>query len=320
MGVLTRCTLGRLEVTDSKSRGADGVRTIGVAIVAFRGGEAPIRTLDALAEAVAGLEPTDAIEVVVVDNASGDGTADRLRAHPLDPRIVELAENVGFAAGCNVAAGRLADADPIVFLNPDVRVQSDFLARLARLDWPADLAARGPMVLGHDGRLEQSARGFPGARTALLGRSSWLARRWPQSPLLRRDLLAGSGAESRIVDWVSGACLIASRAALAVVGPFDEGYFMYWEDADWCFRAREAGLGTEYEPRLVVLHDQGASSSGRMAATTIAFHRSALRYWRLHVARTPVSVAVAAVALGARCILRLLVLAATRLGARARQG
>ncbi|HEX5225901.1 MAG TPA: hypothetical protein VFW29_12305, partial [Solirubrobacteraceae bacterium] len=77
-------------------------------------------------------------------------------------------------------------------------------------------------------------------------------------------------------------------------------------DADWCRRAHDLGLAVVYEPALVVRHAQGASSRERPAATTIAFHRSALRYWRKHVARSPFSVAAAALALGARCVLKLL--------------
>jgi hypothetical protein len=96
------------------------------------------------------------------------------------------------------------------------------------------------------------------------------------------------------------------------VGPLDAGYFMYWEDADWCRRARAKGFSVLYDATLVVTHRQGSSSRYRSAATIIAFHRSALRYWRKHVARSPVSSAAAAAALGARCLLKLFALVVRR--------
>ena len=274
-------------------------------MVTFRGGDTALGSLDALARArdVAG----DRVQLatVVVDNASGDGTAERVRGHAPWAEVVELERNRGFAAGCNAAIARLGGSAVIVLLNPDVAVREDFLAGLAALDWPEHLAARGPAVFGARGELEQSARGFPRARTGVLGRTSLLARLLPGSRLVGRELRAAEGTGARRVDWVSGACLIVPAARLAEVGPLDDGYFMYWEDADWCCRAHERGLEVIYEPSLVVDHRQGSSSRERPFATIVAFHRSALRYWRLHVARTPVSVAAAAAALGVRCVLKL---------------
>ncbi|HEX5224569.1 MAG TPA: glycosyltransferase family 2 protein, partial [Solirubrobacteraceae bacterium] len=206
----------------------------GVAMVTFRGGDEPVRALAAIERARGAAGFAGEVRAAVVDNASGDGTAARVREHAPWADVVELARNRGFAAGANVAVQRLRGCELIVLLNPDVEVAEDFFARLAMLDWPPGLGARGPLVVGADGRTEQSARGFPRARTALLGRSSLLARLRPGSPLLRRELRAGAEGGARRVDWVSGACLIVPAARMAEVGPLDEGYFMYWEDADWC--------------------------------------------------------------------------------------
>jgi N-acetylglucosaminyl-diphospho-decaprenol L-rhamnosyltransferase len=291
------------------------VTSIGVATVTFRGGEQLALALDALALARDGLDAGTRLDVVIVDNASRDGTADLVREHAPWAELVELPRNVGFAAGSNVGIERLRDAELIVLLNPDVAVRADFLARLSSVDWPPDVAARGPTVLDREGRLEQSARGFPRARTGLLGRSSRLARARPDSRLLRRDLLADPAAGAQPVDWVSGACLIVPAERFRSVGMLDEGYFMYWEDADWCFRARAAGFSVLYDPALVVIHRQGSSSRHRAAATTVWFHRSALRYWRLHVARSRLSTAAVAAALAIRCSLKLIALLAGRVTA-----
>jgi N-acetylglucosaminyl-diphospho-decaprenol L-rhamnosyltransferase len=282
---------------------------VGVSMITFRGGASVTRSLDALALAAGQLDTTCALDVVVVDNASGDGTPDYVRRNAPWASLIELPRNMGFAAGCNIGIRRLEDSEVIVLLNPDVEVRVDFLARLVALDWPSDVAARGPAVLSERGELEQSARGFPRAQTALLGRSSLIARVRPDSRLLRRELLADPSAGPRVVDWVSGACLIAPAERFRSIGPLDEGYFMYWEDADWCFRARTKGYSTIYEPSLVVTHHQGSSSRQRPVAATVAFHRSAYRYWRLHVARSPVSRAGAALALAVRCAFKLAALA-----------
>ena len=283
---------------------------IGVVTVTFRGGDTVGRTLDALARARDELDADTELVTVIVDNASHDGTIDRVREHAPWANLIALPRNIGFAAACNVGIDRLRDADLIVLLNPDVEVHADFLARLITLDWPSELAARGPAILDGRGAPEQSARGFPRAQTALLGRTSLLARMRPSSGLLKRDLLADPGGGARVVDWVSGACLIAPTERFDSVGPLDEGYFMYWEDADWCLRAHERGQSVMYEPTLVVTHHQGSSSRYRSVATTIAFHRSAFRYWRINVARSPFSVAAAAAALTVRCALKLSALAA----------
>lgn len=281
-------------------------------MVTFRGGAAVSRSLDALTLARAEVDAGTELAAVIVDNASRDGTAQRVRDHASWAELVELPRNKGFAAACNVGIGRVSDRDLIVLLNPDVEVQPDFLARLGTFDWPANVAARGPAIMDAHGVLEQSARGFPRARTGMFGRTSLLARVRPNSRLLRDDLLADPDSGPREVDWVSGACLIAPAEMFGSVGLLDEGYFMYWEDADWCYRAHACGYSVIYDPALSVIHHQGSSSRERWVATTIAFHRSALRYWRMNVAKSPASIAAAAVALSIRCVIRLSSLATRR--------
>ncbi|MCW3069641.1 MAG: glycosyl transferase, family 2 [Solirubrobacterales bacterium] len=286
--------------------------SIGVVIVTYRGGETVAVGLDALRCARDKLDANSDVSVVVVDNASRDGTVERIRQTAPWVNLVELPRNVGFAAACNVGIARSQDAGLVVLLNPDVEVRDDFLARVVALEWRSDIAAVGPAVLDGRGQVEQSARGFPSARTGLLGRTSLFARIWPTSPLLRRDLRATPEEGARPVDWVSGACMVVPGERFQSVGPLDSGYFMYWEDADWCRRASYAGYSVIYDPTLVVTHRQGASSRSRSAATIISFHCSALRYWRKHVSRSPVSTTAAAVALGMRCALKLIALGARR--------
>jgi len=282
---------------------------VGIVSVTYRGGDRPQAWARALRQAIDDAAEADVlVQVVAVDNASGDGTARRLTDAAPWVDVVELPSNVGFAAGCNAGVRRLESPDLVILLNPDVQLARSFLRVLATLPWPADVAARGPLIYELGGGVEQSARGFPRAATAVLGRTSLLARMNPRGRAISRELRADPDAGTTSADWVSGACLVTTRAVLGEVGELDEGYFMYWEDADWCRRAADRGLRVLYEPSLVARHDQGASSSSRRAATTVAFHRSALRYWRRHLARSSLSTVMAATALSLRCAIKLVVL------------
>ncbi len=281
--------------------------------VTYRGGESAQLWAQALA-ASQRRAPPGAVQLtaIAVDNASGDGTANSLRQAAPWVKVIEMAYNAGFAAGCNAGIRHAGDVDVVVLINPDVLVHESFLTVLATLDWPADLAARGPLVLSADGQVEQSARSFPRPATALFGRTSLLARLRPDATAVRRELRAVPNAGTSDVDWVSGACLLIASDRLERVGWLDPGYFMYWEDADWCRRAQDAGLRVAYEPALAVTHWQGTSSRSRPVLTTIAFHRSAHRYWRLHAARSRRSVVVAGCLLSARCLVKLASVALSR--------
>ncbi len=275
--------------------------------VTYRGGDSSRAWAAALSESLSHVR-SGAVEltVIAVDNASGDGTAAALRKVAPWVEVLDMPRNAGFAAGCNAGIRHAGNVDLIALINPDVRVHESFLASLATFDWPAEVAARGPLVLTPDGSIEQSARGFPRLATAIFGRTSLLARLLPGIAVVRHGLRARPAAGPLDVDWVSGACIVMPRDRFERVGPLDEGYFMYWEDADWCRRAHEAGLRIVYDPRIVVTHHQGSSSRSRPIATTVAFHRSALRYWRIHAARSSVSVVAAAVLLTVRCSLKLI--------------
>ncbi|HLM33479.1 MAG TPA: glycosyltransferase, partial [Gaiellaceae bacterium] len=140
----------------------------------------------------------------------------------------------------------------------------------------------GPRIFSR-GEVQLSARGFPSFRTGLLGRRSLLTRllvRARRYPAEFRRVPPGGGP----VDWVSGACMLVRRSAFDSVGGFDEGYWMYWEDADLCRRLVDKGWQVHFEPAAVVHHATGAS--GTSARTIRAFHESAARFATRHIART----------------------------------
>lgn len=246
------------------------------------------------------------LALIAVDNCSGDGTLESLRAWSPFVTTIGCTTNRGFAAGCNIGVADLAQDELLVILNPDVEVRDDFFARTASFQWPEDLAARGPLVIGLDGRVEQSARAFPTASTGVFGRTSIVSRLSPSSRWVRRQLKAVPEAGPRPVDWISGACMIIPASRWTAVGPMDEQYFLYWEDADWCRRARDAGLHVVYEPGVVVHHRQGSSSQSRPYASILAFHLSAFRYYRTHSAHVGLATVGAAAGLGVRAVVKLL--------------
>jgi hypothetical protein len=153
----------------------------------------------------------------------------------------------------------------------------------AWLDLHSDVGAVGPLIREPDGRIQASARRFPTALTGLAGRRSWLTRIHPNNPLSRRNLLTGDHVREPItVDWVSGACVMVRRAAFEAIGGMDQGFFLYWEDADLCRRLANAGWRTMYHPGTSVVHLGGRATEHAPTTSLIAFHRSAFRYYWKH--------------------------------------
>jgi GT2 family glycosyltransferase len=228
-------------------------------------------------------------EAVVIDNRSTDDSAAIVAEFAPAVRLIRNLENVGFARGVNqgVAATR---APGILIMNPDCRLdQSAAETLLAELNAHPSCAIVGPRILDPDGSVQGSARGDPDMLTGIFGRTSVLRRALPWLPVARRNVVTGGtdtgGDRSVVVDWVSGACMLARREALETVGGFDERYFMYWEDADLCRRLRARGFHIRYVPAAVAVHNVGQSSRTARAASIRAFHDSAYLYYSTHVAR-----------------------------------
>jgi GT2 family glycosyltransferase len=220
--------------------------------------------------------------VIVVDHASDTSAADALGADFPDVRLLRVTANEGFAAGVNRGA-REAHGPFLLLLNPDCVVEPRACATL--VDWMRahpDVGAAGPRIHNADGTVQATARRFPDLTTGIAGRSSWLTRVLPRNPLSRRNLPGrDNGTGPVAVDWVSGACMIARRDAFDAIAGMDEGFFLYWEDADFCRRLGEAGWRTVYLPGAAVTHIGGRSSRHSARASLEAFHRSAFRlYWK----------------------------------------
>jgi GT2 family glycosyltransferase len=225
-------------------------------------------------------EPT--APVAVVDHAADLAEASRLSA--AFPQVLYRAthENRGFAAGVNAAA-REAGPGHLLLVNPDCELTMPLLdPLLAVLEQQPTAGVVGGLVRESDGTVQASARRFPDATTGLAGRTSWLSRVAPGNPLTRRNLTTDPVTGLCRVDWVSGALMLIRRETFDQVGGFDERFFLYWEDADFCKRAADAGWSTWYAPAAEVVHRTARTSRHAPARSLAAFHVSAFMYYWKH--------------------------------------
>ena len=221
-------------------------------------------------------------EIVVVDN-------DSVEPPELPPsvRLIRNKENVGFARAHNrgIAASK---GDIVVLINPDTVVERVFFESLAGFfEENERVGIAGPKIVDSDGQLQLSARREISALSGLLGRTSILTRLFPKSSLVKSQFPAVTDqTHPTQVDWVSGACMVIRRETLREIGPLDERFFMYFEDADLCRRARAAGWLVYYLPHIEIIHQTGASSRSRPRAIWL-LHKSAFLYHRKHGAHGP---------------------------------
>jgi GT2 family glycosyltransferase len=229
---------------------------LSILVVSYRSLEPLRHSLPTLAAASSGLT----FETIVVDNASGDGTSDALRREFPEVRVIDHPKNVGFSGGVNrgmqEARGRC-----FALLNPDAIPHPGALTTLVRfLDAHPDVGMVGPKILDPDGSIQFSCRRYPSHWTALFNRYSLPTRLFPNNPWTRHYLMLDfDHASVRDVDWLAGACLVTTRAAVERVGPMDEEFFLFNEDVDWCRRTHDAGLRVVYVPDAVAHHAVGAS-------------------------------------------------------------
>lgn len=256
-----------------------------VIIVNWNTGGLLRRCLDALGRAFA---PQHSFEVVVVDNASSDESVTLARASAQPFRLVSLERNVGFSRANNVAI-RDARGGVVILLNPDTEPRAGSLSALVdAVRAHPDAAAVGPRLISADGTLQRSCRRFPTfAVLALLFLKAH--HLFPGLAALRRyEMRDASLGRERAVDQIMGACMAIPRRALDCVGLLDEGYWVWFEEVDWCRRAARAGLRAWFAPRSEVLH-HGAASFRQVPPIRKEwrFLRSGLRYSAKHLGPVP---------------------------------
>jgi GT2 family glycosyltransferase len=256
------------------------------------------------------------MEILVVDNASGDTSRQMVRTQFPQVRLLVNDHNIGFGAGNNTALPHAAGRY-ILFLNSDTVVMEGALAAMVRFaDAQPDIGILGPKLLNGDGSLQYSCRRYPNLGTGFF-RNTPLGRLFPKNRFAVDYLYQDwDHATPRDVDWVSGAALMIRRTLLNQIGGFDETFFMYCEDVDLCWRANHTPLpcpmprcaeGQEigepcdckaacqdktwrvtYFPEAVIYHLIGKSSDQVPTRMTYEFHRSQYLFYKKHYAvRTP---------------------------------
>jgi GT2 family glycosyltransferase len=193
--------------------------------------------------------------------------------------IVETGTNLGYAGGVNRALGQVRTPF-VVFVNPDAFVHHSCVdALLERAQNSPRAAAVGAGLRNPDGSLQAASRNFPSPLTHLVEafRLYGLLRHVPG--VGRRYLLLSKQDRAEPVDWVVGACMLLRMEAVRDVGPFDDGYFMYSEELDWCMRAHRKGWEIWFEPTAVATHRLGGSSRLNELPMMIESYRSMYRFY-----------------------------------------
>jgi hypothetical protein len=197
------------------------------------------------------------LEVIVVDNASSDGTQEMLQREFPTVRVLRNAENLGFAAANNRGLA-IASGELLMLLNPDTEVQGKAVYDFVRfVKANPEVGIAGCRLVLPDGSTQQSVRSFPSVWNVFC-EISFLYRVFPKSKLFGRYYMSYFDYESSLnVDWVCGACIVFRRAVYETVGALDEQFFMYTEEMDYCFRAHKSGYQTWYFPGASIKHFWG---------------------------------------------------------------
>jgi N-acetylglucosaminyl-diphospho-decaprenol L-rhamnosyltransferase len=232
---------------------------------------------DLLLTCVASLRAEGIEHVVVVDNASKDGSVEAIREADPAVEVVALDRNLGFGSGANRGVARTS-TPYVAILNPDLEVEPGATkALLYVLEREPDVGIVAPRIETPDGQLYPSARTFPDLLDA--AGHAFLHFVWRSNPYSRRyKMLDWDHAGATDVDWVAGTHLVVRRTAWDEVGGFDESFFMYLEDVDLCWRMKRAGWRTRYEPAGRVIHAIGRSTDQTPYRMIAEHHRSLLRY------------------------------------------
>ncbi|MGD9797223.1 MAG: glycosyltransferase family 2 protein, partial [Acidimicrobiia bacterium] len=242
--------------------------TVGAVIVSYN-----VRPL--LLRCIESLRADGVDRIVVVDNASRDGSAEAARDAGVE--VVALDANLGYGAGNNRGAARL-DTDYLLITNPDVVVDPGCTKILvSSLEASPDVGQVTPRIETPDGNLYASVRRFPSLGDAL--GHAFLHFLWPGNRFSRRYLMLDMDhGQAADVDWVAGTCFLARRTAWLEVGGFDEAFFMYMEDVDLSRRLAAAGWRRRYEPDARIVHEIGRSTDQTPYRMIAVHHRSMYLY------------------------------------------
>ena len=222
------------------------------------------------------------LEIIVVDNASTDGTPELIASEFKRFKLIRNIDNLGFAKANNIGI-RSSSGQYICLVNSDVTVPIGCLSNLVNyLESNPGVGMVGPQMLGPDGNVRRSTMRFPSLLSSI-GRALALDRFPLVSRLVGSQLVADFAHDRTAdVDILNGWFWVVRREALNQVGLLDEQFFMYGEDMDWCLRFRKAGWGVVFYPDANAIHFGGGSSSAAPVRFHIEKYRADFQYWRKH--------------------------------------
>jgi GT2 family glycosyltransferase len=215
------------------------------------------------------------LEVFVVDNGSTDGSGEALRERFSSVHLIQNKTNLGFAKASNQALVH-SKGKYVLLLNPDTQLKEGAIERmLAFMEDHLEAGVAGPQLLNSDGSKQNSIANFPSLATELLNKTllRWLfPNRFPGK---EKDYL-----DPIEVDSVIGACMMVRKHAIDEVGLLDEGYFLFLEETDWCFRIKRAGWKIFHLPSAQIFHFQGKSTEPERKKAKVEFYRSRYYFFR----------------------------------------
>ena len=221
-------------------------------------------------------------EVFVIDNASADGSSDMVEKKHSQYHLIKNNDSIGFARANNQAL-KLAQGQYILLLNPDTEIYPGAIRTLITfLDSRPKAGVVAPQLINPDGSIQASCRAFPtffGLFVELIGLSRLAP---PGSKARNYKMLDWDHNDERQVDQPQGACLMIRKELFNQIGILDEGYFMLFEEVDWCYRAKQAGWEIWFTPEAKVLHHLGQSIKQVKTKMILSSHRGMYRFWQKH--------------------------------------
>jgi len=243
------------------------------------------------------------VQVIVVDNASTDGSVAMVRETFPQAVLIENPKNLGFARAVNQGL-RCADGNYLLLLNSDTEIADAALARSAEfLNSHPDAGIVGCKLLNPDGSVQPSCESFLSLR-GIFFETFFLETLFPRSRLFGRMHLTYLGYDSvEKVDYVKGAFLMTRRQVLDDIGTLDEDFFFYAEEMDWCYRARQKKWEVYFTPEAEVIHYGGQSADSISPDMFVQLHKARLQFYRKH--HGPIETAMARSLLAIGALLRL---------------
>lgn len=220
------------------------------------------------------------LEIILIDNASVDGSVEAIKTTRQDIKVIANTVNVGFPKAVNQGI-KASSGDYVLLLNPDIEIKDSAIDKLvAFLDEHQDVGAAGGKILNPDGSIQLSGKSFPDPMVMLFVTFN-LHRLFPNNPVTKGYYHSIEDYDKpHEVEHITASFLMVRRSAIDQVGMMDENIFLYCEDVDWCYRLHKEGYKIWYVPDSEVVHLKGASTSKASYRSIIEYHKSAWYFYK----------------------------------------